>query len=627
MMKKGGERMGWIQKLHETYENCYELIDKEEDNTLLPVAHTVLQAHIEVIINEKSEFVSARALVDKDDKKTILPCTVDSESRTSGPGAHPLFDKLQYIAGDYVKYGGTKKHYYDIYMKQLEDWCNSEYGHDKVRILYNYLMKGTLIEDLVNHRVLHCDENDHLLSKWNGPKDETPLIFKALSNQSDSFVRFQVIGVDDISALNLDPDVQKSYISYYLSKGENMDLCYATGEITMCTDKHPKFIRFPGDGAKLISSNDSSNFSYRGRFTDSKHALRISYEVSQKAHNALKWLIQKQGIMVGGEVYLVWGTNNERIPIIDSDTADLLGYNEQEEFVINTEQEFASRLKQAIKGYSVELDHKSSVVIMCLDAPSEGRLSIKYYQELPGDEFLSRIEHWHSTCIWRHAYKKKGYMVRFIGAPAFRDIINAVYGENIGENHEKAVMERLLHCMLRQEPLPVDIVRMAVYRASNPVAMEPWQWEKALSIACALYNKYKEKERYDMALDENLNHRDYLYGRLLAVADHIENLTFDKWGERPTTAKRYMQAFAQRPFKTWTLIAQNLVPYQSKLGPKANWYNDLISYIHSKFDINDFQDDSPLSGLYLLGFHSQRYEFLKGLRKKDENAKNDENNN
>ena len=45
--------MGWIQKLHETYENCYELIDKEEDNTLLPVAHTVLQAHIEVIINEK----------------------------------------------------------------------------------------------------------------------------------------------------------------------------------------------------------------------------------------------------------------------------------------------------------------------------------------------------------------------------------------------------------------------------------------------------------------------------------------------------------------------------------------------------------------------------------------------
>ena len=82
--------------------------------------------------------------------------------------------------------------------------------------------------------------------------------------------------------------------------------------------------------------------------------------------------------------------------------------------------------------------------------------------------------------------QKEGYMVRFIGAPAFRDIINAVYGENIGENHEKAVMERLLHCMLRQEPLPVDIVRMAVYRASNPVAMEPWQWESVKYCLCII---------------------------------------------------------------------------------------------------------------------------------------------
>ena len=42
-----------------------------------------------------------------------------------------------------------------------------------------------------------------------------------------------------------------------------MDLCYATGEITMCTDKHPKIIRFPGDGAKAYLLEDSSNFSYR----------------------------------------------------------------------------------------------------------------------------------------------------------------------------------------------------------------------------------------------------------------------------------------------------------------------------------------------------------------------------
>ena len=75
--------------------------------------------------------------------------------------------------------------------KQLEDWCNSEYGHDKVRILYNYLK--TLIEDLVNHRVLHCDENDHLLQEVEWSKDETPLIFKAVSNQATHLCVFKLL--------------------------------------------------------------------------------------------------------------------------------------------------------------------------------------------------------------------------------------------------------------------------------------------------------------------------------------------------------------------------------------------------------------------------------------------------
>ena len=61
-----------IQKLHETYENCYELIDKEGQHLCLLIM--VLQVHIEVIINEK-EFVSVSILL-QDDKKTILPVPI-----------------------------------------------------------------------------------------------------------------------------------------------------------------------------------------------------------------------------------------------------------------------------------------------------------------------------------------------------------------------------------------------------------------------------------------------------------------------------------------------------------------------------------------------------------------------
>ena len=66
---------------------------------------------------------------------------------------------------------------------------------------------------------------------------------------------------------------------------------------------------------------------------------------------------------------------------------------------------------------------------------------------------------------------------------------------------------------------------------SNRVAMENWEWNKTLTIACALFRKYNRKENYDMALDPNRKTRDYLYGRLLALAESLEEWALNKAGE------------------------------------------------------------------------------------------------
>lgn len=60
----------------------------------------------------------------------------------------------------------------------------------------------------------------------------------------------------------------------------NQQLCYATGELLSATYKHPSKIRNSGDKAKLISSNDESGFTYRGRFSGKEKALSVSYEFS-----------------------------------------------------------------------------------------------------------------------------------------------------------------------------------------------------------------------------------------------------------------------------------------------------------------------------------------------------------
>ena len=115
-----------------------------------------------------------------------------------------------------------------------------------------------------------------------------------------------------------------------------------------------------------------------------------------------------------------------------------------------------------------------------------------------------------------------------------------------------------------------------------------------------------------MALDESCRKRDYLYGRLLAVADRIEYRTYDRENGRETNAKRYMNAFSQHPFRTWKVLEEKLTPYLSQLKPPERLkYQGLLDQICSLFEMADFEDDRGLNGLYLLGFHNQSYKIKK----------------
>ncbi len=114
-----------------------------------------------------------------------------------------------------------------------------------------------------------------------------------------------------------------------------------------------------------------------------------------------------------------------------------------------------------------------------------------------------------------------------------------------------------------------------------------------------------------MALEEERRTRDYLYGRLLAVAEKIESMAlyFAK-EKRGTTAARLMQRFADRPYSTWRTIETSLASYKSRINAKApallNGYIQLIDEIKWKFETDEFIQDNRLSGEYLLAYHCQR---------------------
>lgn len=121
-----------------------------------------------------------------------------------------------------------------------------------------------------------------------------------------------------------------------------------------------------------------------------------------------------------------------------------------------------------------------------------------------------------------------------------------------------------------------------------------------------------------MALDVTCSERDYLYGRLLALADRIEYRTYDKEDERETNAKRYMCAFSQHPFRTWKVIEEKLEPYLLRLNaPERLVYQRMLDEVYNLFSVEVFRDDTPLNGLYLIGFHNQAY----ALKQKEEDKK------
>ena len=627
--------MSWINKLYDTYENCKSEVGvigtNEKKTPLLPISHSTQNAHIEIVLNGKGDFLRAKVL-EKDESVTIIPVNEDSAARGNGNFPHPLCDKLQYVAGDYVNYVEKKngEEFYNEYIKQLESWCKSSFFNKKVTAILTYLKKKVLILDLVEQKILLCDDLG-ILAKG---------VKLGVGEQSDAFVRFRVeISGEDESAVWLDAKVYESFINYYLSLQKEVDLCYVKGQEIPCSEKHPAKVRHTGDKAKLISANDDSGFTYRGRLggkNDKNKVVSVGYETSQKAHSALRWLIEKQGYKNGDQVIIAWSTKNQNIPDILEDTQDSI-FGKKEAPQISTEKDFAKRLSKAIAGYGSDLDIKAEIVIMGLDAATTGRLSITYYRELDGTDFLNRIMEWHKTCIWQHTYKKvndgidekgkpKFRYFTFIGAPSPKDITLTCYGEKVNDKLKKSTVERLLPCIIDGAKLPYDIVNSALNRVSNPVAMEKWEWQKALTITCALVRKYrydKFKEEWDMSLDENQKDRSYIFGRLLAISQQIEEWALSTAGEkRETNAERLMHQFKIHPYKTWGIITDKLKPYMARLGTKGKPLTELMTTVNASIAYEEFISQKKLNDSYILGYYCQRQVFIDEKNKRiEENLK------
>ena len=384
----------------------------------------------------------------------------------------------------------------------------------------------------------------------------------------------------------------------------------------------------------------------------------------------LKWLIKRQGIRNGDQVTIAWAISGKPVPSPMKDISTELDWADMENWDIsaveNPDEAAAQRLpenseashdwsvnigraaaqiiKKKLHGYQAELKDHEQISLIMLDSATPGRMALTYYQEFLPTDYFANLDAWIDDFSWYQRYsievpngKKtdKRTQWRFL-PPSPYSIAETVYGKSLSDTLKKQLYARLLPVIAGGTSvlIPEDLVRQSFQAACNPNGCENWEWQRNIGVACALYKGWRarhhdllQRRTYPMSLDTQNRSRDYLYGRLLAVAENTESYALYLAGEkRATTAERYIQRFAEHPFATWRNIELALKPYQERLRNNGKDTGaQAIGEIMELFATDDFTRDDKLSGEFLLGYHCQKMEIARRIAELSANkSKTDE---
>ena len=612
--------MSWMSELSKLYDLEADIVGEDIDGkTLLPVYHSTQKAQIDVFLFDDASFAYGKA-VDESDSVTIIPVSI--KAKTSGITPHPLCEGLKYVAGDYSKYvKNTKKdnyEYFHRYINNLKNWVESAFTDKLLAVIYSYLKNETLMADLIESGLLTTTDNGEL--------EKSKKIAKI--PQADCFVRFTIIDkcTGEAESVWQCKRLYEQYIQYADSIATERDICYVTGNLVPVTYNHSKGIRFSSDSAKLLSSNDNNNFTFRGRFCTQQEAYAVGRKTSQKAHLALRWLIERQGTTVDTAKFVIW--ESELQPVIDvAQPIDRWELFEDDELLPKTNREYGKAVAKYIKGYRQKLDFSSKIMLMCVDAATPGRLSVVQYQEFAATDYYNHLEQWYRDASWHTLWFRNGKRFHGISTPSPYQIALFAGGTERSDTGKimaddkqmKLLFREIYTCMLHGTTVPSHILKMLYNRCANPLkyAAERGNWEKLLDITCALYRKhYIEKNgvTFNVGLDRTCTDRSYLYGRLTAVADKMETDTFEK-ELRQTNAKRYMSAMLNAPFKTWAYLEERVLPYTAKIIKQNPQYfakyEKELEEIHSLFQMEDYASNERLDARFFMGFYCQKQVFYK----------------
>lgn len=631
--------MSFFSALLKAYDDSLanQLVDNHDgDSTvLLPLYHTSLEAKgediVQITLNADGEIFKAEFL--PKDQIILFPVTNDSVARSGkNPPSHPLVDKMNYLASE-------EKEAHQMYLDTFNRWYHSIEDGEVKRYL-------TIIKKVINQ----SDFFNQILTNLFGSNNYKRIGF-IVETQADGskktsrvdfskvfvtfvvndFVGYKNVGVTEYVALH------QNYIQYVESQSCEKGYCNISGNLEQLTQKH----RGLKGNAKLISVSNNIE-TYKGRFQAKTDIIQVGYQTSEKIHLMLKYLLENKNShrWLGGQQYLVnWFSED----IANESGIDIMNFGSLYQFSSSQEkqtQKPVTSMNQAFNQPFLSGDKKiendSGYYIAIVDKSSNGRISLKYFRELNISQLKKRLEDWQQLYNWEFYYPVE--KIKKPRTPSFSQMILTSYGverekklQLDNDNFKKDQFQKLIVCLIDGRPIPTNILSALDQRIRKRLNYAD-TWKQIEFTTLALFSHYNGKELSPMLDKENKN-RSYLFGRLLALFERIEEATYlkEEGVSRNTNAQKFWTSYTNKPASTMQILFERIKPYEKRLG-QSNYgllvkikkeEKEVIQLIHENY-MDKKELNQPLDYHFIFGYYAQiQYLFTKSDKKESEEITND----
>lgn len=621
--------MSLLTALLDSYDYALEndMVGKPDHfgNTLLPMYYNSMKSNgkniIELLLSKESDLLEARVLPNGE---TIqFPVTEDSVARSSGVAPHPLVDSASYVIQDGEKRSAA-------YMEQMENWLAYD-ANDYVKIIRDFLKKPGML-DGVKKRLKDSEEGEEEKAKKSAASIDFEKVFFTFS--IENYEGMKNVSVSENAALQ---GRYKAYVEYLNANDPEKEkiTCNLSGKEDYLCIKHQPLM----GTARLVSQITANDENYRGRFTTADQSIKIGMETSQKIHLMAKYLLSGQGTRrwLGEQANMVsWFSDDlsnaaefnptKSAEVASSVKSRLLALKQEKTDASMIADEMTEDIVKSFTNGKRMFSDDATYYIAIFDKISNGRVAAKYFRSLSASRLKENLVAWQEKYHW-WGFSNENRDKEFTPSP--RRMVLAAYGverdgflEISKKDFLKNQYQNIVTALVEGRAVPKNFEKALAVNIRHRQSYDK-TWMEVMFCALAVL---KDKGGFkDVMLNRENTDRSYLFGRLLALFEHMERSTFGEKEERSTNAEKMWTSYTNHPATMMMRLRTLLKPYERKMASSEQTrglyfklkhdISEVTNLLHENYNMDSAEVNRPLDYGFIFGYEAQRRDIFTGKPK------------